>query len=191
MAAALAAPVLLTPLPPPAPRYRPAAPMPLLRHEPIAQPEPVAFADLRDDASQRVGIVVDLARQRAYVFRGPDLVIGAPVSSGRRGYGTPAGSFAILQKAVWHRSTLYSGAPMPYMQRLTWSGVALHAGGVPGYRQSHGCIHLSPSVARRLYGMTRLGTIVVVARRLPGASPVAETVPGTEWAAALITATAL
>lgn len=152
---------------------------------------PIAVADQHDDPVTRIGIIVDLARQKAYVYRGVDLVISAPISSGRRGYETPHGTFAILEKAVWHRSTIYSGAPMPYMERLTWSGVAFHAGGLPGYRQSHGCIHLSRSVARRLFGMTRIGTMVVVSHGLPGPPPTDGAIPSTPWAAATMAALAL
>lgn len=111
-----------------------------------------------------VGIVIDLGRQMAYVYRARTLIGVATVSTGRRHHETPVGDFPILEKAVWHRSTLYSGAPMPYMQRLTWGGVALHSGGVPGYRQSHGCIHLPPAFARMLFKVTRIGSEVRVVR---------------------------
>ena len=111
-----------------------------------------------------VGIVIDLGRQMAYVYRAGTLIGVTTVSTGRRHYETPVGTFPILEKAVWHRSTIYSGAPMPYMQRLTWGGVALHAGGVPGYRQSHGCIHLPPAFARSLFKETRIGSEVRVVR---------------------------
>jgi hypothetical protein len=116
-----------------------------------------------------VSIVIDLGRQVAYIYQSSRLAGITTVSSGRRGYDTPTGTFPILQKAVWHRSTIYSGAPMPYMQRLTWGGVALHAGGVPGYRQSHGCIHLPTSFARTLFAVTRIGAIVEVTHGLPRA----------------------
>jgi hypothetical protein len=78
------------------------------------------------------------------------------------GHRTPAGVFSILQRSRFHRSNIYSNAPMPYMQRLTWSGVALHGGVVPGYPASHGCIRLPHRFAAELWGMTRLGTRVVV-----------------------------
>ncbi len=112
-----------------------------------------------------VGIVIDLGRQMAYVYRAGTLIGVSTVSTGRRHHETPSGAFPILEKAVWHRSTIYSGAPMPYMQRLTWGGVALHSGGVPGYRQSHGCIHLPPAFARSLFKVTRIGSEVRVVRR--------------------------
>jgi hypothetical protein len=80
------------------------------------------------------------------------------------GYPTPTGVFSIIQKARFHRSNIYDGAPMPFMQRLTWSGVALHAGLLPGYPASHGCIRLPNEFAQRLFAVTRLGARVIVAR---------------------------
>ncbi|NND49121.1 MAG: L,D-transpeptidase family protein, partial [Rhizobiales bacterium] len=85
-----------------------------------------------------------------------------PVSSGKKGHSTPSGIYSILQKRKWHRSNLYSAAPMPFMQRITWSGLALHAGRLPGYAASHGCIRLPDKFARKLFTMTGLGADVVV-----------------------------
>lgn len=138
--------------------------------------EPVrllSFESLWEDTSlavppePRVKIVISLSQQRAYVFRDEELVATAPVSTGKRGKETPVGTFRILQKKVHHRSNLYSNAPMPYMQRLTWSGIALHAGDLPGYPASHGCIRLPWSVAKRLYGLTDFTTEVTVTRSRP------------------------
>lgn len=109
-----------------------------------------------------IRVVVSLPQQKAFVFSGNSLVASSRVSTGKRGHDTPVGTFRIVQKAVTHHSNLYSNAPMPYMQRLTSGGVALHAGHVPGYRASHGCIRLPWSFARKLYGMTSTGTTVVV-----------------------------
>lgn len=107
-------------------------------------------------------IIVSLEAQRAYVYRN-GLPIGvATVSTGKDGYKTPTGVFTILQKQVDHKSNLYDDAPMPYMQRLTWSGVAMHAGNLPGYPASHGCIRLPLGFAKLLYGVTRLGLTVVI-----------------------------
>lgn len=78
--------------------------------------------------------------QKAYVYRNGVLIGVATVSAGRPGHLTPTGVFTILQKQKEHRSTIYDGAPMPYMERLTWGGIALHAGGLPGYPESHGCV---------------------------------------------------
>ena len=87
----------------------------------------------------------------------------APVSSGQKGRETPAGIFSILQKKAEHYSNLYDDAFMPHMQRLTWSGIALHGGPLPGYPASHGCIRLPYSFAERLFGATKLGMRVIVA----------------------------
>lgn len=109
-----------------------------------------------------VGVVVDLSRQVAYVYRGNALIGITTVSTGRDGHDTPLGTFPILQKQVEHKSNLYNSAAMPFMQRLTWDGVALHAGGVPGFRESHGCVHLPDAFAKLLYGATDVGGIVAI-----------------------------
>ena len=114
-----------------------------------------------------VRVVVSIPQQKAYVFRHGELVATSPVSTGKKGHETPAGTFRILQKKVFHRSNKYSNAPMPYMQRLTWGGVALHAGHLPGYRASHGCIRLPRSFAKKLYGMTNFATEVTVTHSKP------------------------
>jgi lipoprotein-anchoring transpeptidase ErfK/SrfK len=124
-----------------------------------------AVAAPADGGSVRV--VISIPQQKAYVFQDQDLVWTSKVSTGKRVHDTPLGTFTISQKAVRHRSNLYSNAPMPYMQRLTSGGVALHAGHVPGYRASHGCIRLPWSYAKKLYGMTRSGTKVHVTNQRP------------------------
>lgn len=108
-------------------------------------------------------VYVDLSRQRATVYRNGVRIAVSTISSGREGYETPTGVFTILQKDADHRSNKYNSAPMPYQQRLTWDGVALHAGGLPGYPESHGCVHLPMGFARALFGVTKLGATVVVA----------------------------
>ena len=108
-----------------------------------AQALPVQAAPAVSDVLQSgVLIVVSKASQRMYVFKDGALWDSSPVSTGKRGHSTPAGVFPILQKRVRHRSNIYSNAPMPYMQRLTWRGIAIHAGRVPGYPASLGCIRL-------------------------------------------------
>ena len=109
-----------------------------------------------------VEIVVSLPMQVAYVYRGGILIGVSTVSTGQPGHETPAGSFTILQKARDHRSNIYDSAPMPFMQRLTWDGIALHAGQIPGRPASHGCIRLPHAFARQLYQVTRLGAAVHV-----------------------------
>lgn len=107
---------------------------------------------------------VSLARQRVTVYNGTDVVAQSPVSSGRTGFATPTGVFSILEKNRMHYSNLYAGAPMPNMQRITWSGVALHAGALPGYPASHGCIRLPHGFSSKLFGMTKVGARVIVSR---------------------------
>lgn len=111
--------------------------------------------------------VVSLRRQKMTVFSGAIPVASAPISSGKEGHRTPKGVFSILQKNRWHESNIYSGAEMPFMQRLTWSGIALHAGHLPGYPASHGCVRLPMSFAAQLFSMTRMGGRFIVADDLP------------------------
>jgi hypothetical protein len=110
-------------------------------------------------------LVVSLATQRAVVYRNGVPIGISTVSTGRPGYETPTGTFLILQKRVEHYSNIYDNAPMPYMQRLTWGGVALHAGQLPGYPASHGCIRLPLEFARLLYDVTHHGMTVVITDR--------------------------
>lgn len=119
-------------------------------------------------------VVINRQTQRLVVYRNGVPIGISTISTGREGYRTPTGIFTILQKRVEHYSTIYDNAPMPYMQRLTWGGVALHAGNLPGYPASHGCIRLPLEFARLLYGVTGIGTTVVVADRaaLPAVAPV-------------------
>ena len=110
-------------------------------------------------------LVVSLATQRAVIYRNGVPIGISTVSTGRPGYRTPTGVFTVLQRRVEHYSNLYDDAPMPYMQRLTWGGVALHAGSLPGYPASHGCIRLPHKFAKLLYGVTHLGMTVIVTDR--------------------------
>lgn len=109
-----------------------------------------------------VTIVVSIPLQRALVYRNGIPIGVTTVSTGRSGHETPTGVFTILEKQVDHKSSLYDDAPMPFMQRLTWDGVALHAGDLPGYPASHGCIRLPRDFARRLYAITRRGAVVII-----------------------------
>lgn len=110
----------------------------------------------------QVLVYVDLSRQLATVYRNGVRIGVASVSSGKPGHETPTGVFTILQKDANHRSSKYNSAPMPYQQRLTWDGVALHAGGLPGYPESHGCVHLPYGFSKELFGITSLGATVVI-----------------------------
>jgi hypothetical protein len=107
-------------------------------------------------------VVVSLTEQRGYVYRNGLEVGFTTVSTGKPGHETPTGIFTILQKDKDHRSSRYNNAPMPYQERLTWDGVALHAGGLPGYPESHGCVHLPSRFAEQLFGASHLGMTVVV-----------------------------
>lgn len=109
-----------------------------------------------------VSLVIHLTRQRVVLYRGGEPIAASTISSGSKGRETPIGVFTILQKAVEHRSRTYDNASMPYMQRLTAQGVAMHAGNLPGYPASHGCIRLPKEFAKLLYGVTALGTVVVI-----------------------------
>jgi L,D-transpeptidase catalytic domain len=109
-----------------------------------------------------VVMVVSLTEQRAYVYRNGILIGATTVSTGRPGHATPTGVFTVLQKQKEHRSTIYDGAPMPYMERLTWGGIALHAGGLPGYPESHGCVHLPSEFAQLLFNISPSGMTVVI-----------------------------
>lgn len=108
-------------------------------------------------------VVVSLTEQRAYVYRNGVEIGYTTVSTGKKGHETPTGIFTVLQKDKNHHSSKYNNAPMPYQQRLTWDGVALHAGGLPGYPESHGCVHLPSKFAEELFGASHMGMTVVVA----------------------------
>src|SRR5689334_16279125 len=107
-------------------------------------------------------IAVSINKQQLKVYDANGLFTQAPVSSGMKGHPTPMGVFSVIQKQKFHRSNIYSDAPMPFMQRITWSGIALHAGVLPGYPASHGCIRMPPGFAVRMYGLTRIGVRVLV-----------------------------
>jgi hypothetical protein len=121
-------------------------------------------------AGEPIIAVVSLRSQRITVYDAEGWIFRAPVSSGQKGRETPAGIFSIIQKNAEHYSNLYDDAYMPHMQRLTWSGIALHGGALPGYPASHGCVRLPFDFAARLFDATRMGTRVILA---PGdAAPV-------------------
>jgi lipoprotein-anchoring transpeptidase ErfK/SrfK len=114
-----------------------------------------------------IAIYVDLARQLAAVYRGGVRIGLSTISSGRDGYETPTGVFKIMSKDADHHSNKYDNAPMPFSERLTEDGVALHAGRVPGYPESHGCVHMPYRFAKALFGETRVGVQVMVTDGVP------------------------
>jgi hypothetical protein len=115
-----------------------------------------------DVASGAVVALVSIPEQRLYLYRNGVLIGISTVSTGKRGYGTPVGIFTVLEKDRHHRSRTYDNAPMPYANRLTWQGVALHAGHVLGRPASHGCIRLPSQFARLLFDVSTLGMTVVI-----------------------------
>lgn len=130
-------------------------------------------------------LIVSTASQRAVLYRNAVPIAVSTVSTGRKGYVTPTGVFTILQKKVRHFSSIYDDAPMPYMQRLTWGGVALHAGQLPGYPASHGCIRLPLAFARLLFDVTHLGMTVIVTAEagMPRLAPTRDPLPDNDLAA--------
>jgi lipoprotein-anchoring transpeptidase ErfK/SrfK len=108
-------------------------------------------------------IAISIDRQKMKVYDANGLFAETPVSTGMKGHPTPIGVFSVIQKHKWHRSNIYSDAPMPYMQRITWSGIAIHAGVLPGYPASHGCIRMPNAFAIKMWNWTRMGARVVIA----------------------------
>jgi lipoprotein-anchoring transpeptidase ErfK/SrfK len=107
-------------------------------------------------------VIIDRLTQMAYVYRGEQLVGISTVSTAKQGHITPLGEWTILEKRPFYRSKKYNNAPMPWMERIDEYGIALHGGGTPGYPESHGCIHLPNKFAEKLYGLTKIGTKVVI-----------------------------
>ena len=130
-------------------------------------------------------IAVSIEQQKMRVYDSNGLFAESPISTGMKGHSTPMGVFSIIQKNKMHRSNIYSGAPMPYMQRITWSGIALHAGVLPGYPASHGCIRMPTAFAVKMWNWTRMGARVIIT---PGADHacqlLASVAGGTEGGAA-------
>jgi lipoprotein-anchoring transpeptidase ErfK/SrfK len=143
---------------------RPFAPQRLQkpRHRPVARKIPSPGREAAKPQGPLI-IAISIDRQRMKVYDANGLFAETPVSTGMKGHATPMGVFSVIQKHKWHRSNIYSGAPMPYMQRITWSGVAIHAGVLPGYPASHGCIRMPTAFAIKMWNWTRMGARVVIA----------------------------
>jgi hypothetical protein len=107
-------------------------------------------------------VAISINEQKLRLYDSHGFFAESPISTGMRGHPTPMGVFSVIQKQKWHQSNIYSGAPMPYMQRITWSGVAMHAGVLPGYPASHGCIRMPTAFAVKMWSWTRMGARVVV-----------------------------
>jgi hypothetical protein len=125
------------------------------------EPSKASFGDMPKGPLQ---IVVSIDNQRVTLYSNGVPITHGPVSTGVPDHPTPMGVFSIIEKDRYHHSNIYSNAPMPYMQRITWSGVALHEGVLPGYPASHGCIRMSSDFAKKLWPITTLGVRVVIAR---------------------------
>src|SRR5256885_10308329 len=125
--------------------------------------ERVAEADAPREAGAPIMAIVSLKSQQVTIYDAEGWILRAPVSSGQKGRETPAGVFSVIQKDADHHSNLYDDAFMPHMQRITWSGIALHGGPLPGHPASHGCVRMPYGFAERLFGETRLGMRVIIA----------------------------
>src|SRR5271169_1447649 len=115
------------------------------------------------DGGEPIMAIVSIKSQQVTIYDADGWILRAPVSSGQTGRETPAGVFSVIQKDTDHHSNLYDDAFMPHMQRITWSGIALHGGPLPGYAASHGCVRMPFDFAARLFDATRLGLRVIVA----------------------------
>jgi lipoprotein-anchoring transpeptidase ErfK/SrfK len=168
-------PPVVAPLPTPAPTPKPTPTPPPVKKPPVPPQKVSKRVDPGDGLrpghyiwekraayKNPLRIIVVLEFQRLYVFDGDELVAFTTISSGKKGHETPTGIFKILQKNIHHKSNLYNDAPMPFMQRLTWDGIALHAGAIPGYSASHGCIRMPLAFAKSLYGVTKMDQEVIV-----------------------------
>jgi lipoprotein-anchoring transpeptidase ErfK/SrfK len=107
-------------------------------------------------------VVIDRLTQTGYVYRGDKLIGVSSISTAKQGHITPLGEWSILEKRPFYRSKKYDNAPMPWMERIDEYGIALHGGGTPGYPESHGCIHFPTPFAKKLYGLTKIGTKVII-----------------------------
>jgi lipoprotein-anchoring transpeptidase ErfK/SrfK len=150
-----ARPIIAAPATPPPPRAQRAR-----RHK-----EKQIEAKIKEAAKPQGPLIIAISinKQNVRIYDANGMFAEAPVSTGMAGHATPMGAFSVIQKQKMHHSNIYSGAPMPFMQRITWSGVAMHAGVLPGHPASHGCIRMPMAFAVKMYGWTRMGARVIVA----------------------------
>src|SRR5712672_1208007 len=127
-----------------------------------ARPAPPTEATAPRDAGEPIMAIVSIKSQQVTLYDADGWILRAPVSTGVTGRETPAGIFAVIEKEKDHRSTMYDDAWMPNMQRITWNGVALHGGPLPGYAASHGCIRMPYGFAEKLFDKTRIGMRVII-----------------------------
>jgi lipoprotein-anchoring transpeptidase ErfK/SrfK len=126
-----------------------------------ARPAPTEATAPRE-AGEPIMAIVSIGRQQVTFYDADGWILRAPVSTGTTGRETPAGVFAIIEKDKDHHSTLYDDAWMPNMQRITWNGIALHGGPLPGYAASHGCVRMPYDFAEKLFDKTRIGMRVII-----------------------------
>ena len=139
-------------------------PRPMVRQKPHRHQAKKIEMRERESAKPQgpVIIAISIEKQNLKIYDANGFFAEAPVSTGMKGHPTPMGVFSVIQKQKLHHSNIYSGAPMPYMQRITWSGIAIHAGVLPGYPASHGCIRMPMAFAMKMWNWTRMGARVVV-----------------------------
>ena len=127
-----------------------------------AATKPKESEDVAAKAKGVLTVVVSISKQQLTLYSDGQPIAHSRVSTGVPGHATPTGVFSVIQKDRWHRSNIYDNAPMFYMQRITWSGVAMHQGVVPSGPASHGCIRLPEAFARQMWGITKMGVRVIV-----------------------------
>jgi hypothetical protein len=132
--------------------------------KPATPPEHVSKEPFGQIPKGPLQIVISIDQQKLHLYSGGQEVAETLIATGVREHPTPVGVFSVIEKSILHHSNIYSGAPMPYMQRITWSGVALHEGGNLGHPASHGCIRMPHDFATRLWVLTKLGARVIIAR---------------------------
>src|SRR5450432_3659150 len=143
---------------------QPGPPVPLRRQQARRRQGKKVEASLNQAAKPQgpLIIAISIQKQRLKIYDAAGFFAESPISSGMPGHPTPMGVFSVIQKQKLHHSNIYSGAPMPYMQRITWSGIAIHAGVLPGYPASHGCIRMPMAFAMKMWNWTKMGARVVV-----------------------------
>src|SRR5262245_13382806 len=146
--------------------YRPTQPLhqrkPKVRRNAIDKKSKAAEKETGAKPQGPLIISISIDQQKIRVYDSNGLFAEGPVSTGMEGHPTPMGVFSVIQKHKMHHSNIYSGAPMPYMQRITWSGVAMHQGVLPGYPASHGCIRMPQAFAVKMWNWTKMGARVLV-----------------------------
>src|SRR6266436_3730048 len=144
--------------------YRPEPIVPQQRQKPRHRQAKKTRAPENESAKPQGPLIIAISidRQNLKLYDANGFFAETPISTGMRGHPTPMGVFSVIQKHKFHHSNIYSGAPMPYMQRITWSGVAMHAGVLPGYPASHGCIRMPMAFAVKMWNWTKMGARVTI-----------------------------